>query len=337
MKRQSPSRGGAAKRPKREPAKVKRSGSGKSASARSSAGQAAAVQLRRELAEALDRQTATAEILDIIARSPGDAQPVFETIARSAARLCKAQFCYVFRFDGALIHFAAQYGYARTPENFLAGYPLPPGRTSAATRSVLTGAIEHIPDVTADPDYAHRAHAKDLQYRSIVAVPMLKDGRPLGTIAMARSEPGKFPAWQIDLLQTFAAQAVIAIENARLLSELRESLQQQTAMADVLSVISGSPGELDPVFDAIMKKAVTLCDATLGNLFLYDGTDFVSAAVHTVSPTYAEARRRGLVVRHLHPEVPLNRITRTKELIHIADVRTAEAYIDRDPVFCELV
>ena len=180
--------------------------------------------LTRERDEALERLAATSEVLRVIAASPHDAQPVFDMIAKNAARLCKAQFCYVFRFDGELVHFAAQHGYARTPENFLTGYPLPPGRTSAATRSVLTRAIEQIPDVTLDPGYGHGAHAKDLKYRSIVAVPMLKDGRPLGTIAMAQSEPGRFPAWQIDLLRTFADQAVIAIENARLLNELRQRL-----------------------------------------------------------------------------------------------------------------
>jgi GAF domain-containing protein len=137
-----------------------------------------------------------------------------------------------------LVHFAAQAGYASTPDVLLTGYPLPPGRTSAATRSILTGAIEQIPDVLEDPDYGHRSQAKTLNYCSIVAVPMLKDGRPLGTIAMARSQTGVFPDWQIDLLRTFSAQAVIAIENTRLLNELRESLQQQTATADVLKVIS---------------------------------------------------------------------------------------------------
>src|SRR5262249_26176858 len=194
--------------------------------------------LTRELNDALERQTATAELLKLIATSPKDAQPVFNMIARNARRLCKAQFCYVFRFDGELVHFAAQAGYSSTPEVLLTGYPLPPGRTSAATRSILIGAIVQIPDVLADPDYAHASQARTLNYRSIVAVPMLKAGRPLGTIAMARSQTEIFPDWQIDLLRTFASQAVIAIENTQLLNELRESLQQQTATADVLKVIS---------------------------------------------------------------------------------------------------
>src|ERR1700730_7556858 len=222
--------------------------------------------LTRELTEASERQTATAELLSLIASSPHDAQPVFDMIAKNAARLCKAQFCYVFRFDGELVHFAAQAGYASTPDVLLTGYPLPPGRTSAATRSILTGAIEQIPDVLEDPDYGHRSQAKTLNYCSIVAVPMLKDGRPLGTIAMARSQTGVFPDWQIDLLRTFAAQAVIAIENTRLLNELRQhtsdlsgSLEQQRATAEILGVISSLPADVQPVFDTIVRNFVSLC------------------------------------------------------------------------------
>ena len=225
--------------------------------------------LTRELNEASERQTATAELLSLIASSPNDAQPVFDMIAKSTRRLCKAQFCYVFRFDGELVHFAAQSGYASTPEVLLMGYPLPPGRTSAATRSILTGAIEQIPDILEDPDYGHRSQAKTLDYRSIVAVPMLKDGRPLGTIAMARSQTGIFPDWQIDLLRTFAAQAVIAIENTRLLNELRQhtsdlsgSLEQQRATAEILGVISSLPADVQPVFDTIVRNFVSLCGGT---------------------------------------------------------------------------
>jgi signal transduction histidine kinase len=139
------------------------------------------------------------------------------------------------------------------------------------------------------------------------------------------------------LVKSFASQAVIAIENTRLLNELRESLEQQTATSEVLKVISTSPGELEPVFDAMVENAVRLCQAEFGNLFLYDGQEFVSAALHSASTVYAAARRRGAVVRHAHPDVPLNRLTRTKKIIHIADVRTEQSYIERDPTFSELV
>jgi GAF domain-containing protein len=246
----------------------------------------------------LERQAATAELLSLIASSPDNAQPVFDLIAKSTARLCKAQFCYVFRFDGELVHFAAQSGYASTPEVLLTGYPLPPGRTSAATRSILTRVIEEIPDVLEDPDYGHRSQSKTLNYRSIVAVPMLKDGRPLGTIAMARSQAGSFPEWQINLLRTFADQAVIAIENTRLLNELRESLQQQTTTADVLKAISRSAFNLQAVFNALLESAARLCAADHAWLVRRQGEYFSWLAsyghatqVHARIREYFNARR----------------------------------------------
>ena len=166
---------------------------------------------------------------------------------------------------------------------------------------------------------------------------MLKDDRLIGVIVIFRQEVRPFTNKQIALLQNFAAQAVIAIENTRLLNELRESLDQQTATAEVLSVISSSPGDLQPVFDTMLEGAVRLCEAKFGNLFLYDGEEFETVALHRVSPAYAEARRHGVVVQHLHPDVPLNRLSRTKEVIHIADVRLEQCYLDRDPNFCALV
>src|SRR6516225_8444184 len=301
--------------------------------------------LARELKEAREQQVATADVLKVISRSPSDVQPVFDVIAESARRLCGGQFCFVYRFDGQLLHFVAHH--SLTPEVLemnRRAYPAPPSRRSAAARAILERGFVQIPDINADPDYVLGPMAVVGDYRSVVAVPILRDGLAIGSIAVARAQAGLLPDPQIELLKTFADQAAIAIENVRLFSaeqqrtrELGESLQQQTAAANVLRIISSSPGELEPVFNAIVEKAVALCDATLGNLFLYNGEDFVSAAVHAASPSYAAARRPGLAVRHLHPEVPLNRIRRTKELIHIADVRTEQAYIDRDPTFCELV
>src|SRR5262245_15272025 len=198
-------------------------------------------QLKRERDEALEQQTATSEVLKVISSSVADTQPVFEIIARSVARLCGSRFCHVFRFDGDLIHFGATYGYEGEAIDVLRrGYPIPPGRKSAAARAILTGTIQQIPDVEADPEYGHRDGAKIMNFRSIMAVPMLKAGRPVGAIAIARPQTGYFPERQIELVRTFADQAVIAIENARLLNELRQSLQQQTATADVLKAISRS-------------------------------------------------------------------------------------------------
>jgi two-component system, NtrC family, sensor kinase len=216
----------------------------------------------QELSEALEQQTATSEVLRVISSSPSDAQPVFDTIAKSVTRLCKAQFCHVFRFDGKLLHFGATHGYAPEVTAVLrATFPIAPGRGSAAARSILSGAVEEIPDILADHDYEYGAQAKIMNYRSIVAVPMLKDDRPIGAIAITQPHTGHFPERQIDLLRTFADQAVIAIENVRLFEaeqqrtrELSESLEQQTATTEVLRVISSSPGELEPVFQTMLAN-----------------------------------------------------------------------------------
>ena len=203
----------------------------------------------RDLSEALEYQTAVSEILRIISSSPNDAQLVFDTIARSVSRLCKAvvgeslTYCHVFRFDGELVHLAAVHGLSTAGVEHIQGnYPMRPGRGSAASRSIVGGTVEQIPDVLADPNYTHGPTAKILNYRSIVAVPILKDDRAIGAIAMARSQPGRFPERQIELLRTFADQAVIAIENTRLFEEVQartHTVQEQSkrlaAQADELA------------------------------------------------------------------------------------------------------
>src|SRR5215203_2687874 len=183
----------------------------------------------RELQESLEYQTATSDVLGVISRSPTDVQPVFDTIAVSAARLCQARFCHVFRFDGELVHFAGHHGLSADGRATLAAhYPLPPSRASAATRSILTGSVEEIPDIEADTEYQHTPGAKIIGYRSIVAVPMLKEGRPIGAVAVAKEHAGRFPRRQIELLETFADQAVIAIENARLFEEVQARTAELT-------------------------------------------------------------------------------------------------------------
>src|SRR5262245_234079 len=244
------------------------------------------------LQESLEYQTATGDVLGVISRSPTNVQPVFNTIAKSAAQLCNAQFCHVFRYDGQLIHFAASHG--QTPESIETmrrTYPISPGRVSASARSILTGVVEEIADIHADSDYGHGSNAN---YRSIVAVPMLKDGRPVGAICMARSETGDFPEGQIELLRTFADQAVIAIENTRLFEEvqqknqaliesntqLTETLEQQTASSEILRVISTSPTNLQPVLDTVVKSAARFCGAPDASIFRLDGENLRADAHH---------------------------------------------------------
>jgi PAS domain S-box-containing protein len=258
----------------------------------------------RDLTETLEQQTATGEILRVISSSPTDVQPVFDTIAQSAKRLCDAQFCQLYRFDGTLLHFVAHAGLS--PEGAEAvrrAYPMAPGRASAAARSVLSGVVEQVPDVDADPDYGHGAVARTVNFQSVVGVPMVRDGVPIGSIAVARVEAGAFPDRQLELLKTFADQAVIAIENVRLFKELEvrnrdltETLEQQTATSEILRVISSSPTDIQPVFDTIARSAAQLCEAQFCHLFRFDGKLLHFVAHHGLTPEGVEAFQRAFPV-----------------------------------------
>src|SRR5262249_43712799 len=291
-----------------------------------------------DLSESLEQQTATSEVLSVISSSVADAQPVFEIIARSVARLCDSQFCHVFRFDGEVIHFAATYGYeGEAIEVLKRGYPIPPGRKSAAARAILNGAIEQIPDVQADPEYEHSDYARIVNFRSILAVPMLKAGRPVGAIAIARPQTGNFPERQIGLVSNFAKQAVVAIENARLLNELRqrtddlsESLEQQTATSEVLGVISSSARELEPVFQTLLGNATRLCMADFGFMFQHKDGFFQLMAQRGADPAYVEYMQREPL--RPGPETLLGRIAKSISPVQIADFASSQAYLDRDPL-----
>ena len=285
-----------------------------------------------QLTEALEYQTATGEVLNVISRSPTTVQPVFDMIAESAARLCEGQFCFVYRFDGQLLHFVAHH--SLTPEVLemnRRAYPAPPSRRSAAARAILERGFVQIPDINADPDYVLGAMSVVGGYRSAVAVPILRDGHPIGSIAVARAPAGLLPDRQIELLKTFADQAAIAIENVRLFNETKEALEQQTATSEVLKVISSSPGELEPVFQAMLENAVQLCGATFGNLWLREGDAFRICAMHGAPPAYAEYLRRTPVIKPL-PGHAIGRVASTKEVAHIADVRLEPAYAENSPV-----
>jgi signal transduction histidine kinase len=282
---------------------------------------------RREMKEALEHQIATSEVLDLISRTPTNVQPIFNAIIESAVRLCHAVFGVVWQYDGELIHYAASHNF--TPDvldKISKTYPKRPDRSIAAGRAILDGRIAHVPDMLADPEYGHEL-ALAGNWRASVAVPMLHHGKVVGAISIGKAETGPFLDRQIQLLTTFAAQAVIAIENTRLLNELRQSLDQQTATAEVLRVISSSLGELEPVFNAMLEKAARICEAQFGTLNLYDGNAFRTVAL--CNPPSQFAFRLGTVIRP-HPESGLAHVARTTQIAHIDDLRTRRPYLDGD-------
>src|SRR5262249_39469225 len=215
------------------------------------------------------RQTATGEVLRAISRAQTDAKPVFDIIAESAVRLCAARVSTVTRFDGEWVHLEAVYG--PNPDGIEAvrrSYPMrATDGASGQARAIRDRAIVHIPDMLADPSYGIRDAALASGFRAVLVVPMLREEHAIGGIAIGRDEAGAFPDKQVELLQTFADQAVIAIENVRLFKELEaknasltEALDQQTATGDILRVISSSPTDVQPVFDSIVRSAVRLPD-----------------------------------------------------------------------------
>ena len=258
-------------------------------------------QRTREATEALEYQTATSDVLGAISRSPTDVQPVFNMIAQSAARLCEAQFCFVYRYDGQLLHFVAHHGITEESVEIVRNtFPVAPGRGSAAERAILYLDVAQIPDLTLDSEFTHRAAAAFSGLRSAVAVPMLRDGLPIGCIAVGRAETGLLADKQVELLKTFADQAVIAIENVRLFdevqartAELSESLQQQTATADVLKVISRSAFDLQAVLDALAATVTQLCEADGAAIMRQTDGKFRDVASYGYSPDFS-AYLRGL-------------------------------------------
>ena len=283
----------------------------------------------RERDEAREQQMATAEILRVIRTSPNDVQPVFETIVRNAVSLCGGLFANAFRFDGELLHYVASHNVGPSYADMIrAKYPMRPDSSQVSGRVVLTKSVVWLEDALTDPDYDQRFPVA-MGWRRLLGVPMLREGEPIGVISVGWAEPGPISKVQEELLKTFADQAVIAIENTRLLNELRESLQQQTATADVLKVISSSPGELVPVFDTMLAKAAELCEASYGTMWLREGDGFRAAALHGALPPAFE-QRSGSLFRP-GPDTTLARIAQIRTPIQVADLRKSRGYLVGDP------
>jgi class 3 adenylate cyclase/putative methionine-R-sulfoxide reductase with GAF domain len=293
--------------------------------------------LTRELVEAREQQAATSEVLRVISNSPGELEPVFQSMLENATRLCEAKFGTLYLREGhafrVVAHHNAPAAYVEERQRNPFVLPLP---GSALGRVVATMHVAQTADVQAEPIYhsdpVRAAYLKLTGCRTVVVVPLLKANELIGAIAIWRQEVRPFTDKHVELVTNFAAQAVIAIENTRLLNELRqrttelgEALKQQTATSEVLQVISSSPGDLTPVFESMLKNATRVCDAKFGNMLLFEDGAFRNVALHNAPAAFAEERRRNPVLR-ANPGTGLGRVASTKQTVQIADAQAEPAY-----------
>ena len=296
--------------------------------------------LFNETREALERQTATADILKVIASSPSDVQPVFEAIARRAKTLIGGYSSTVFRFIDGIAYLEAFTPTTPAADEVLKTTFPRPVADFAPFRMAQAGEVTQIPDTEAFT-YELQNISRARGYRSMLFAPLMNDGVSIGFIAVTRVQPGAFADHHVQLLRTFADQAVIAIENVRLFDEvqaktrdLEESLQQQTATSEVLQIISSSPGDLAPVFDKMLENATRVCGAEFGSMVLVEGDSLRQAALYN-APAALAAARTNKVFRP-HPQAPMATAIRTKQAVQVADVRTTAAYLERIPYAIEL-
>ena len=279
-------------------------------------------------------------MLKVISRSTFDLQTVLDTLVETAARLCAADMASIATREGDVYRVTANYALSSEWNAFVRTLSFKPGRDTVTGRTLLERQTVQIADITTDPEYTLSAAASVGNIRTVIGVPLLREGDPIGVMQLARSRIEPFADRQIELLRTFADQAVIAIENARLLNELRhrtadlsqrttdltESLEQQTATSDVLQVISASTGDVQPVFDTMLEKAVRICDAKFGNIQSWDGETFRVVATYNTPPALVEARKR-LPVRPTS-QAALGRLVATKMAVHIDDLAAERSYIE---------
>ncbi|MGH8673088.1 MAG: GAF domain-containing protein, partial [Burkholderiales bacterium] len=252
----------------------------------------------REVTEALQQQTATADVLKVISRSSFDLQSVLDTLVESATRQCEADHAWLFQREGEFFKWVASFGHGTEVHARIKAYfkdlPVPMDRGSVTGRVALEARVVQVPDVLADSEYTWSAAQEIGGYRSVLGVPLLREGVVVGVIFLAKTVPQPFSAKQIAVATTFADQAVIAIENVRLFNETKAALERQTATAEILKVIASSPSDVQPVFDAIARNAVTLCDSLFANVFRFDGElvhwvsseQYASKAVELLQSTY---------------------------------------------------
>jgi signal transduction histidine kinase len=293
--------------------------------------------LLNELRESLQQQTATADVLKVISRSTFELQTVLDTLVESAARLSDADSAFIFRKQDTGVRLSASHGFSEAYREYISRFTIEPGRNTLAGRVLLESRPVHIPDVLADPEYTWKESIERGSFRTMLGVPLLREGSPIGVIAMTRSTVNPFTEKQIELLRTFADQAVIAIENVRLFEteqqrtrELSESLEQQTATSEVLRVISSSPGDLQPVFSAILESAARLCDASFGNFYRCDDDALRLVATYNTPVAFVEARSRSPL--GLNQNNPIAEMLAAKTVLHVDDLARDERYTNqRDP------
>jgi GAF domain-containing protein/anti-sigma regulatory factor (Ser/Thr protein kinase) len=295
--------------------------------------------LLNELRDSLQQQTATADVLKVISRSTFDLQTVLDTLTESAARLCDAEMAAIAREKASAFYYATSYGFPADYLEFVKSLPHPVNRGSVIGRTLMEGKAVQISDVLSDPEYAYRDSQKKGGFRTMLGVPLLREGTPIGVLLLGRSSVQPFTQKQVALVQIFADQAVIAIENVRLFEaeqlrtrELSEALEQQTATSEVLQVISSSAGELDPVFNAMLANATKLCDASYGAMWLREDDDLRNAAFHgSLPPAFTEQWRTGGLLRP-RLDAPASRAMQTRKPVHIADLSTTDAYRAGEPI-----
>jgi GAF domain-containing protein/CheY-like chemotaxis protein len=276
--------------------------------------------LFNETQEALERQTATAEVLRVISQSPDDVQPVFEAIAERAKLLCNAAVSGVARYDGRLVHLVAYQGVSPEADAAMrALFPVPVSAATITARAIRERVPVQTADVMADANYAAKEAARLSGYRSNLAVPMLHDGSVIGSIAVCRAEVGLFPDNQVKLLQTFADQAVIAVENVRLFKETQEALAHQTASAEVLQVISSSVADAQPVFDKILQSCQRLFDSQRVSITLVDDHDMVQLTADMGSTAESTEFTKGFYPLPLKASLQ-GKAIRERRVLHYPDV-----------------
>src|SRR5262245_181598 len=290
-----------------------------------------------DLSESLQQQTATADVLKVISRSAFDLQTVLDTLVESAARLCDADKAFIFRREGTGYRLAANFGFSRDFTEYLEQHLIEPGRNTLVGRTTLEGQTIHIPDVLADPEYTWSEAIERGGFRTLLGIPLVREGIPIGVFQMSRATVRPFTDKQIELMRTFADQAVIAIENVRLFDEVQartrevsEALEQQTATSEVLQVISSSPGELEPVFHAMLENATRICGAKFGALWRFEDGAARIVSQLGYPPAFAEFLQRGS--HRPGPLNPLTRVVETLDIVHIADYRADRSYLDGDPL-----